>query len=291
MTSDFSERFHANFEQAEYWNSVAGQTWVACQAALDQRLEPLSDLLSELAAPGANQALIDVGCGTGALTLRLAERTAGSVLAVDISELLLGVARRRSAERGIGHARFLCADAQCHAFEPAACDLLCSRLGVMFFGDPIAAFANLGRALRPEGRVVFVCWAPLEANPWFAIPLEIGVHLLGPPEPQPPRAPGPLALSDRDYVLAILQAARFVDVQIEGVEAWLPGAPSAREEAEFVCEVGLLGRLIRARQPDEATRRALVDLVSERFEAFASAAGMRIPASIYLVTATWPGAA
>ncbi len=290
MTSDLSERFAANLDQADYWNSAAGEKWATCQAALDQRFEPLTDLLIERAAPGANHALIDVGCGTGALALRLAERAgpAGSVLAVDVSELLLGVARRRSAEQGVGNLRFLCADAQSHAFEPAACDLLCSRLGVMFFGDPVAAFANLGRALKPEGQLAFVCWAPLEANPSFAIPLGIGVELLGPPEPQPPRTPGPLALSDRDYVLAILRAAGFDDIEIEGTEAWLPGAPSAREKAELAAHIGPLARLIRARQPDEATRRALLDRVSERFEAFATADGVRMPASLHLVTATWP---
>jgi SAM-dependent methyltransferase len=257
MTRDLSERFAANLAQAEYWNSAGGQRWVAYQAVLDQRFEPLSDLLIERAAPGPGDALIDVGCGTGALAFRLAERTgpAGSVLAVDISELLLGVARRRGAEQGVGNVRFLRADAQNHAFEPGGCDLLCSRLGVMFFSDPIAAFANLGRALRPGGRLAFACWAPLEANPWFAIPLEIGVGLLGPPEPQPPRAPGPLALSDRDYILAILRAAGFDDIEIDRAEAWLPGAPSVREEAELLCQLGPLARLITAREPDEATLR------------------------------------
>ena len=100
---------------------------------------------------------------------------AGSVLAVDISEPMLTFAQRRSAERGHDHVRFLNADAQSHGFEPEAQDLLLSRFGVMFFSDPVAAFANLLRALRPGGRLAFVCWAPLEDNPWFKEPLAVGV--------------------------------------------------------------------------------------------------------------------
>ena len=189
---------------------------------------------------------IDVGCGTGATTLAIAERVGapGAVLAIDISEPMLAVAHRRSAERGHAQVQFLRADAQTHPFAPAAHDLLISRFGVMFFADPVAAFANLRSALRPGGRLAFVCWAALEDNPWFALPLAVGERRLGPPDPQPPRAPGPLAFSEPGYVEEILSAAGFADVAIDTAPTHLQGAASAAAEADFACLVGPLTRLI-----------------------------------------------
>ncbi|HSA81136.1 MAG TPA: methyltransferase domain-containing protein [Geminicoccaceae bacterium] len=288
--TDVAERFAANADQAEFWNSAQGEKWVAHQADFDQRLGPLGDALIRRAAIRPGERAIDVGCGTGATTLELAEQvgTEGSVLAIDLSAPMLALARRRSAERGQHHVRFLEADAQTHRFEQAAYDLLISRFGVMFFSDPVVAFANLRSALRPGGRLGFVCWAALERNPWFALPLAVGERWLGPPEPQPPRAPGPLAFSEPDYVAEILAAAGFADVALETVETRLPGAPTAEAEAAFACLAGPLARLIRTREPDPATTRAIVRDVAERFRPFQSEAGVRIPATVHYVRARQP---
>ncbi len=290
MTSDPAQQFPANPDQAEYWNSGGGQQWVTHQAALDARLKQISDLLFVRCAARAGERVVDVGCGTGATTLELAARvgTAGAVLGNDISEPMLALARRRSAARGYDHVRFLCADAQIHRFEPATRDLLFSRFGVMFFSDPAAAFANLMSALRPGGRLAFVCWAPLDANPWFREPLAVGARRLGPPEPQPPRAPGPLALAETDYVEEILTAAGFGGIGIETLTTHLTGAATAEEEAQFACLVGPLTRMIRAREPDPATIQAIVLEVTERFRPYQSEDGVRIPATLHYVTASRP---
>ncbi|MGH6904673.1 MAG: class I SAM-dependent methyltransferase, partial [Geminicoccaceae bacterium] len=233
-----------NADQAEYWNSESGRPWIACQEALDQRLAPLTEVLIARARIGAGECVIDVGCGTGATTLQLADAVGahGSVLAIDISEPLLAVARRRVMQGGHPNVRLVRGDAQTHRFERACYDLAVSRFGVMFFGDPVGAFGNLARGLRPGGRLAFVCWAPLDDNPWFALPLQVGIERLGPPEPRPRRAPGPLALSEPDYVREILSAAGFTGVQIDSIRTALPGAASAREEAELACQVGPLAR-------------------------------------------------
>jgi SAM-dependent methyltransferase len=281
----------ANAAQAEYWNSAWGERWIAYQEALDQRFAPLTELLIGRASVRPGECVIDVGCGTGTTTVQLAEAAGahGSVLAIDISEPLLAVARRRCLEGGHANVRCVCADVQTHRFERGCHDLALSRFGVMFFDDPIAAFKNLSRALRPRGRLAFACWGGLEDNPWFALPLEVGVRRLGAPAPQPPRAPGPLALSEPDYIDQILTGAGFAEVRIEPKHTLLRGARSTRDEAELSTLFGPLARLIKERDADETVRQALVDELSDRLAPYATADGVRLPAATHLVTAVAPG--
>ncbi|HLT03048.1 MAG TPA: methyltransferase domain-containing protein [Geminicoccaceae bacterium] len=278
----------ANADQVEFWNSASGERWVTHQQALDQRFAPITERLIERAGVRPGECVIDVGCGTGTTTLQLAEAVGahGSVLAIDIAAPLLAAARRRCLAGGLANVRLVQADAQTHRFERACHDLVVSRFGVMFFDDPVGAFANLKSALRPGGRLVFACWGPLEANPWFLLPLEVAVPRLGPPAPQPPRAPGPLAFSEPDYVDAILTGAGFTAVRIDRVDLHLPGACSTREEAELMSLFGPLSRLMRERGADETTRRALVAELADRLEAHQTTDGVRLPAAIHLVSAS-----
>jgi SAM-dependent methyltransferase len=235
--------------------------------------------------------VIDVGCGAGTTTLQLAAAVGahGSVLGIDISEPLLAAARRRVLQTGRTNVRLLRADAQTHRFERACHDRVMSRFGVMFFDDPVGAFANLASALRPGGHLAFASWGALEENPWFVLPLEVGVPRLGPPESQPPRAPGPLALSEPDYIDEILTGAGYARVRIDRVDTYLPGARNTRAEAELMSLFGPLSRLLRERGADEATRIALVAELADRLTPYATADGVRLPASFHLVTATAPG--
>jgi len=291
MAADPGQDGAANADQAEYWNSASGHRWVTWQDALDQRFAPLTELLMARADACPGECVIDVGCGTGTTTLQLAAAVGahGSVLAIDIAEPLLAAARRRCLHGGHANVRLIRADAQTHRFERGCHDVVVSRFGVMFFDDPVAAFANLASALRPRGRLAFVSWGPLAANPWFVLPLEVGIERLGPPQPQPPRAPGPLALSEPDYIDEVLSGAGFADVRIDQAHSHLPGARSARDEAELMSLFGPLARLMRERGADEATRLALVDRLAERLTPYATAAGVCLPAAVHLVRATVPG--
>jgi SAM-dependent methyltransferase len=291
MLMDSDREHAANAGQTEFWNSASGQRWVTHQEALDQRLAPLTAALMERAGIRSGEAVIDVGCGAGTTTLQLAAAVGahGSVLGIDISEPLLAAARRRVLQTGRTNVRLLRADAQTQRFERACHDRVVSRFGVMFFDDPVGAFANLASALRPGGRLAFASWGSLEENPWFVLPLEVGVPRLGPPEPQPPRAPGPLALSEPDYIHEILTGAGYAQVRIDRLYSHLPGARSTRAEAELMSLFGPLSRLLRERGADEATRTALVADLADRLNPYATADGVRLPASFHLVTATVPG--
>src|SRR5262249_38336345 len=149
--------------------------------------------------------VLDVGCGCGDSTVDLARRVApdGTVVGMDISAVMLERARQTAREQGV-NARFEHADAQTHAFAPASFDVLFSRFGVMFFADPTAAFANLRSALRPGGKLAFVCWQSLAENPWMLVPLGAAFQIIPPPPMPAPDAPGPFAFADQSRVRSIL---------------------------------------------------------------------------------------
>ena len=154
----------ANSDQQEYWNTVAGPRWVGLAGFVEKRVQKVNDLLLARSAVAPGEKVLEVGCGTGAATVPLAEAVGdtGEVVGIDISEAMLFAARERISQSGL--ITLLRADAQVHAFEPNRFDLIASRFGVMFFADPVAAFRNLLGAARPGGRLCFACWAALEEN-------------------------------------------------------------------------------------------------------------------------------
>jgi SAM-dependent methyltransferase len=276
-----------NEAQVQYWNSAAGEKWVRHQEVMDQQLEVVTDLLLQTAAPRARESVLDVGCGTGATLLRLATAVGkeGHVLGCDVSAPMLALARQRIAAAGVLHVDLVQADAQSHDFTEDAFDLLVSRFGVMFFADPTAAFANLHRPLRRGGRLAFVCWAPLDDNPFFLLPIQVATRHLGPAEPTPPRAPGPLAFSDTDYVRDILTGAGWSNIRIDERQPPLLGMATAEEQAAFSIEMGPVSRLIAERQPDAATVASLRTELTKELATYATETGVEIPSRLYYVTA------
>jgi SAM-dependent methyltransferase len=276
----------ANDAQRRYWNEVAGPRWVAGQGFRERRnQESLALLLDRLHLAGGEHVL-EIGCGTGAVTLPLAQAVGerGRVVAVDLSEPMLGVARQRVAESGVHNITLLQGDAQVFALEPAAFDVATSRMGVMFFADPVAAFRNIADALKPDGRLVFACWAPLAENPHWLISHDIAVRHLGSPAPSTGPEPGPLAFGDPDYIRRVLTAAGFTGIAVERAHPTITGG-SAEEEARQALMMGPTARLIEAKQPSEAVRQKIADEVAAAFDALASAGPIRMAATIFLVTA------
>ena len=221
----------ANAAMRDYWNQVAGPRWAAAPEARERRnRESIALLLDRLALTGGERVL-EIGCGAGALTVPLATAVgaAGRVVAVDISEPMLGAARKRIAERGLGNIELRRGDAQVFAFEQAAFDVATSRMGVMFFADPAAAFRNIGSAVKPGGRLVFACWGPLAENRHWLVAHDVAARHLGPPTPQPATAPGPLAFGDPDHVRRVLTAAGFAEIAIERAHPTIiGGSPGKR---------------------------------------------------------------
>ena len=273
----------ANGEMGEYWAGAGGDRWLANERLLERQLGAIGDRLLEVAAARAGERAIEIGCGTGLLAARIAAAVApGSLLAVDISEPLLAVARR-----DVPGVDFLRADAQTAAL-PGGHDLAISRFGVMFFADADAAFANLRASLRPGGRLCFACWAPLADIPCWSGPLAISVAHLGPPEPAPPDTPGPLSLSDPARVRGVLAAAGFagVDIRTETV----PTRQNSLEDAVALSTImGPAGALIKAREADAATVAAIRAEITREWRQYETPGGAAVPARVHFVTALNPG--
>ncbi len=273
-----------NAAQIAYWNDAAGQTWAGLQDDLDRQIEPLGRRVLEVLALKAGERVLDVGCGCGQSTLALGELVgvSGAVLGVDISQPMLALARARSsAAPQVSYAE---ADAQTIGFASAGFDAIHSRFGVMFFEDPTAAFANLRGALRPGGRLAFLCWRDISENPIMTLPMQAAAKHLPPPEPPTPGAPGPFAFADPERVRGILAAAGFAEIALERQDM-LGGGNTLESALGLALRVGPLGRMLRE-HPD-AGPAALAD-IRAALAARVADGRVRLPSATWIVTARNP---
>jgi SAM-dependent methyltransferase len=273
-----------NAAQVEYWNSGAGPTWASLQAPLDRQLAPLGRQAMAALAPQAGERILDIGCGAGETTLELAQAVSpgGEVTGVDISRPLLDLARRRA--EGLASVRFVEGDAQVHSFAPASFDGVFSRFGVMFFADPAAAFANLRQALKPGGRLAFVCWRSPMENPILTAPMMAAAQHLPAPTPPEPGAPGPFAFADPERVRGVLDAAAFTDIGIAPLD--LPiGGGNLEDALELALKVGPLGGLLRD-NPDK--REVAIGAVRALLAQHEGPDGVKLPSATWIVTARSP---
>lgn len=235
---------------------VHAEPWIAFQPALDAMLEPLGRSVMARLAPATGERVLDVGCGCGATTLALARMVgpSGRVTGIDPSASMLTVAGRAAAVAGLDNVELVEGDAGAHPYRPAAYDVIFSRLGTMFFDDVEAAFTSLRRALRPGGRLGFVCWRGLEENAWTTEPRDAAAAIVPLPPLPGPAAPGPFSLARAERISSVLSQAGFVDATIEPLDRdLLIGRGDVDEAVEFYLRLLPTGYLMF--EPD----RHLVD--------------------------------
>jgi SAM-dependent methyltransferase len=278
-----------NAAQRAYWNGPQGRRWITMQERMDRVFEAATMAAVDGAGVRPGERVLDVGCGCGATVLALAARVGaqGRVLGVDISEPMLGRAAERIAAAGYGHAATLVADAASHAFEPGSFDLVFSRFGVMFFGHPVAAFANLRRAAS-GGRLVFLCFRPMAENEWVRVPYDAAAPLLPPPaDPEAPQAEevGQFAFADPARVMRILDGAGWRHIALTPLDTAMRLAePGYRNEAvERAMEIGAVARALPGAEPLLVDR--IRDAIDAAFAAVETPSGIMLAAGMWLVSA------
>lgn len=268
--------------QAGLWNGGAGQAWVQEQELVDRMFGPIEELLLEAVAPGQARRALDVGCGTGGTTLALARRLgpAARCTGIDISAPMVAAARRRAANGGVD-VDFVCADAQRHGFAPAGFDLVVSRFGVMFFDEPVAAFANLRRAVHTGGQLRFVAWRGPEENPFMTAAERAARPLLpGLPRRTPDEA-GQFGLAREERMRDILAHAGWDGVACAPVDVAC-GFPEAELDG-YLARMGPVGRALETL--DGGPREAVLARVRPAFDPYVSGGTVAFTAACWLVSA------
>lgn len=271
-----------NDEQAKLWNGTSGQAWVEAQPVLDGMFKPLTDrLIGEFPERWAGQVL-DIGCGTGGTTLAIA-RALGPrcrCVGIDISEPLIAAARDRARREGIA-ANYIRADAQTHEFEPASVDALVSRFGVMFFGDPVGAFANLRRAARRQALLRLIAWRGPEENPFMTTAERAAAPFLPNIPARQPNEPGQFAFAARGRVTSMLELSGWSDIDLQPVDVTCTLAEE--QLVRYISRFGPLGRVLPG--TDDGTRARIVATVRAAFDPYVQGAEVRFTAACWMVRA------
>lgn len=274
-----------NTEQEQAWNGYEGAHWARNQARWDAVNEGFNEMLLDAAAPGREDSVLDVGCGAGATTRLVARRAAdGHATGVDLSRPMLERARESARAEHLGNVTFEHGDAQVHPLAGRGFDVAISRFGVMFFADPVAAFANIGSGLRAGGRAAFLV-AGGDGNEWIqalaglrdVLPLG-GFGATG--------GPGMFSLADPGRVQEVLTAAGFTGLTVEPVEAYGRWGRDAEDATVFLMGSGPGRHLLS--QVDEATGERARSRLTDILRPYEKDGAVRLRSTAWLVTAVRP---
>ena len=279
--ADFGE----NPDQGKFCNEEPGLSWVENDRLMSERLETISQLLLENLDLRPSGRILDIGCGGGGTTLALAKRAPPSaqITGLDISKPLLDLAAQKCAHHE--NINFVLADAQAHRFALQKFDTVISRFGVMFFENPVKAFQNIKSALTVEGRLNFVCWAPLEENEFFYAPLQAALQHTDQPFIAPGRAPGPLAFSDAAYLRSLLEEAGFQQIEIAKTPTRVTTKDSPEEDAKLLMQIGLATRIMTLAEMGEAERAEVFRSMLAQSAARQKDDKISYDATVYIVAA------
>ncbi|MDA8539570.1 class I SAM-dependent methyltransferase [Alphaproteobacteria bacterium] len=279
----------ANERQADFWSGPGGQSWVDNQTQMDTMLQPLGDAALELLNLKNAKHVMDIGCGTGTTTINIAQKLSagGSVTGADLSEPMIEFARQRLLDEGISDVEFVACDLQEDELQPEIYDAAFSRFGVMFFDQSVKGFANIRSAMKPNSPIAFVCWQSSSHNLWHSAAMAVAKEFIEMPAVQDPRAPGPFAFADPDYVNSILVDAEFKRVSLtpHEQEVELFSGQTVRAAAENFARINpVIGSYISS--VDVSAAATFFDALADTLSSYHKDNALRFPSATWLVTAT-----
>lgn len=277
-----------DYEQMRLWNGPAGRAWIEAQDILDQMFRQFEAPLCDVVPVGAARRVLDVGCGTGGVTVAIARRLSeqGRAVGIDISAPMIAAALSRACHDGTS-ADFVCADAQNYEFEPGSFDTIISRLGVMFFADPVAAFVNLRRAAIDGARLRFIAWRSAAETPFMTTAERAAAPLLPELPARRPDGPGQFAFADPRRIERVLRAAGWTRIDIRAVD--VPCSFPANELVRYISWLGPVGAILQA--ADHQLRQTVVEAVRPAFDGYVQKDAICFTAACWMVDAQTPSAA
>ena len=271
------------------WIDLA-ERWIASEARIEAAHAPVAEALLAASMLAEGEKVLDIGCGSGATSLMAARAVgpAGAVIGSDISDRMT----ERLAERaqGLDHVSTLPANAQTHVFESDH-DAVMSLFGVMFFDDSAAAFANIARALRPGGRMVFACWAGPPVNPWFSVLGRAAATHVPEMPPPDPSAPGPMRFADIAYVTDLLTQAGLTDVSAVEHALHLTPSTDPAGTVDMLLHIGPLRGAVAQLSPPGTAEDRIAAIAADAvagFTAFDGDDGLKVPCVIRIFSAQRP---
>jgi len=279
-----------NSDMSEFWNGEGGKKWLRFRETMDVNLLPFGQKAMAAANIRPGETVLDIGCGCGDTSIEMAGLVGvdGRVLGVDISEPILARARAQAMVSVKKNVAFECGDAQVLRVEKAAFDLIFSRFGVMFFDDPVAAFKNLHGALKPGGRVAFICWQPAKDNEWIKTSFEAVARHVPLPEPAGPEDPGAMSFGNTERVKRILTASGFADIQIKRCGTPFTVGNTLDEAVSFLMQMGPASGAVTQSDANEATKSKIATDLRETLIAYDTGVGVTMGAATLIVTALKP---
>lgn len=269
-------------EQATLWNGPSGRAWVETQDLLDQLFKPFEDLLVEAIAAKSRCRLLDVGCGTGSTTLAIASRLEAKncCIGIDISGPMIAAARTR-AERDGTSATFICANAQIHAFEPAQFNAIISRFGVMFFTNPVQAFANLRRSASEGAELRLIAWRSAEENPFMTEAERAAAPLFPMLPARRSNVPGHFAFANQHRVYSILEQSNWTEIAIRPID--VACSMPEKELTRYLTQLGPVGMVLQ--EADNETRTRIIETIRPAFDPYIHGTEVRFSAACWMISA------
>jgi SAM-dependent methyltransferase len=266
------------------WATVEGEHFLAEAERYTRMLAGVAQRIVAVAEIQPGESVLDVGCGYGALTL-LAAKAADDVRVVglDVNDTELRHARERARAEGLDNVTFEQGDAQTHALPEGSIDAVISRLGVMFFEDPRAAFTNFSQAVRPDGRLAFAVWRDVSENEHMMLTIRVALEHIPPEMFGDPEALSPFSLSDPDHVREVLESSGWTDVELDPVDESMWWGTDAEDVVDFIAGAGRT-KVLLDKVDEETTLRARAALV-EALRAHETPDGVFLGGALWLVTA------